>query len=182
LLPAADPVVGGIASDGAAFAAPYIQKEDFLMGKIKRDTTKDLFYATLNRVKENGHYSKAEDIMDYVLPNHFESNVNEDIELSNYRFDFFASVQLGGNEGIYIDCCLSGEYTETPRTRYNAGTGKIEPETRRHIGTFKTLKSNIEAMKIMGELCGALVYYAHQYVNENIDRYTPARELEREGG
>jgi hypothetical protein len=33
-------------------------------------------------------------------------------------------------------------------------------------------------MKIMGELCGALVYYAHQYVNQNIDRYSPVRELE----
>jgi hypothetical protein len=32
----------------------------------------------------------------------------------------------------------------------------------------------------LSELCGALVFYAHQYVNSNIERYTPTRELERE--
>jgi hypothetical protein len=56
----------------------------------------------------------------------------------------------------------------------------VETATKRYIGTFKTLKDDIESMKAMGELCGALVYYAHQYVNQNIDRYTPTRELEKQ--
>ena len=32
----------------------------------------------------------------------------------------------------------------------------------------------------MGELCGTLTYYANQYVNQNIHRYTPNDQLERE--
>jgi len=151
------------------------------MKKIKRDTTKDLFFATLKLVKENGHYEKAAAIMEYVLPSESESHIRESIELSNYCFNFYATAQFGGSEGIYIDCFISGEYTETERKYYNSGRGAVEVETRRSIGTFKTLKTDLEAFKIMGELCGALVFYASQYVNKNIDRYTPIRELEREG-
>ena len=150
------------------------------MEKIKRDTTKDLFFAVLDLVKENGHYDKAEEIMYYHLPSASESNVREDIELSNYRFDFNAVVQFGSNEGIIIDCFLSGKFTETERKVYNAGKGVSETETMRSIGTFKTLKTDIDSIKIMGELCGALTFYAHQYVNKHIDRYTPTRDLEKE--
>ena len=149
------------------------------MSKIKRDTTKDLFFATLKLVKENGHYDKAEAIMDYHLLNNSESNVREDIELSNYRFDFNAMAYFGC-EGIFIDCFVSGDYTETERKVYNHNKGITETETQRHIGTFKTLRRDINSFKIMGELCGALIYYAHQYVDKNIGRYTPAREFEQE--
>jgi hypothetical protein len=148
--------------------------------KIIRDTTRDLFNAVLQLVKANGCFEKAEAILDYHLPNLSESNIREDIELSNYRFDFNATVQFGGSEGIYIDCYLSGEFTEGKRKMYNASTGTTETETRRHIGTFKTLRDDLESMMIMGELCGALVYYAHEYVNKNIDRYTPLTELIKE--
>ena len=151
------------------------------MEKIKRDTTKDLFFAVLNLVKENGHYDKAAAIMDYHLPSEWETHVREDIELSNYRFDFFATAQFGGSEGIYIDCYLRGEYTETERKFINyARDGALETETVRSIGTFKTLKDDLESFKVMGELCGALMFYAHKYVNANIDRYTPSRELEKQ--
>ena len=148
------------------------------MEKIKRDTTKDLFAAVLQLVKDNGHYDKAAAIMDYYLPSETESGVREAVELSNYRFDFNASAQFGGSEGIYIDCWLSGEYTETERKVYSHSKGEVETETRRHVGTLKTLRDDLEAMQIMGELCGSLVYYAHKYVNQNIDRYTPVKELE----
>lgn len=150
------------------------------MNIIKRDTTRDLFLAALNLVNENGHYDKAAEIMDYVLPEgSIDNKYKDDIELSNYRFDFDAIAQFGGSEGIYIDCYLSGEYTETELKRYNSGKGIVETETRRNIGTFKTLNCDLESFKIMGELCGALIFYASQYVNKNIDRYTPTRELER---
>ncbi|MDR1204511.1 MAG: hypothetical protein LBL26_03395 [Peptococcaceae bacterium] len=150
------------------------------MKKVTRDTTKDLFLATLNLVKENGHYGRAEAIMDYVLPDEPEDVVRNDIELTNYCFDFYASAQFGGSEGIYIDCYIVGEYSETEIKFLNYSTGTVEKETRRHVGTLKTLNDDLESMKIMGELCGALIYYAHQYVNKNIERYTPTRELEQE--
>ena len=150
------------------------------MLNVKRDTTRDLFNAVLQLVKANGCYKKAESIMDYHLPSSTESNVREDIELSNYRFDFNATAQFGGSEGIYIDCYLYGEFTEDERKVYNSNTGTIEKEVRRHIGTFKTLKADLDSMKTMGELCGSLVYFASEYVNKNIGRYTPLKELIKE--
>lgn len=146
--------------------------------KIKRDTTVDLFYAALNLVKEKGCYEKAEAIMDYYLPHPEGINtLYKPFELSNYRFDFCASASFGGSEGIYIDCYIEGEYTEIPRTYYDHGLGKILPETHYHIATFKTLRSDLEAMQIMGELCGSLIYYASEYINKNINRYTPSSEM-----
>ena len=70
---------------------------------IKRDTTRDLFNAVFQLVKDNGYYAKAEPIMDYVLPEISEYNAKEDIELSAYEFNVYAAAQFGGNEGIYID-------------------------------------------------------------------------------
>lgn len=35
-------------------------------------------------------------------------------------------------------------------------------------------------MQIMGELCGALTYYESQYVNRELDRYTPTAQREAE--
>jgi len=150
------------------------------MIKVKRDTTRDLFNAVLQLAKDSGCYEKAEAIMDYYLPSSSESNVREDIELSNYRFDFNATAQFGGSEGIYIDCYLYGEFTEDERKVYNHNTGTTERETRRHIGTFKTLNTDLDSMKVMGELCGVLVYFASEYVNKNIGRYTPIQELIKE--
>ena len=129
------------------------------MQKIKRDTTKELFLAVLKLVKENGYYDKAEAIMDYVLPNEPEDYSSEKyIELSNYEFDFEASLQFGSSEGIYISCCICGKYTETELKRYNHEKGTVETETARKIGTFKTLKTDVNSMRIMGELCGALTF------------------------
>jgi hypothetical protein len=157
-----------------------LKKKGFdYMQKVRRDTTRDLFHAVLRLVKENGHYDKAEAIMDYVLPEISGYNTREDIELSNYRFNFYATAQFGGSEGIYINCYLRGEYTETERKCFDASRTLIT-ETMRSVGTFKTLKTDIESMKIMGELCGALVFYATQYVNKNISRYAPAKELIKE--
>lgn len=145
--------------------------------EIKRDTTLDLFEAIMYLVKDNGHYEKAAAIMDYCLPNKKERGYDEAIELSNYRFDFRAVANFGGSEGIYIDCYIEGEYTETPRTRYDHNKGEIVPETHYHIATFKTLKEDLIAMQIMGELCGSMTFYASRYINQNIDRYTPSKEL-----
>ena len=148
------------------------------MIKVKRDTTRDLFNAVLQLVKDNGCYEKAEAIMDYVLPSISTYDLRKDIELSNYEFDFYAATQFGGNEGIYIDCWIYGEYSEKEIKFHNRTKGTVDKETRRSIGTFKTLRTDLEAMQIMGELCGSLVFYASQYVNEHIDRYSPIKELE----
>ena len=67
----------------------------------------------------------------------------------------------------YIDCYLKGKFDESRRCSL-------------HVGTLKTLRRDLEAAKIMGELCGALMHHASEYVNQNLRRYTPAQELEAE--
>ena len=48
------------------------------------------------------------------------------------------------------------------------------------MGTLKTLKRDLDAAKIMGELCGVLMHHATAYVNANLDRYKTDRQLEME--
>lgn len=72
--------------------------------RIKRDTNADLMNGIVKLVKENGWYDKAKDILDYYLPE--SSKVKE---ISNYEFDFYAVVNYGGSEGIYILIAISRE-------------------------------------------------------------------------
>jgi len=124
----------------------------------KRDTPKILMNRVLDLVKENGYYYEAEKIMDYFLPS------DENREFSNYEFDFCALVKPGGSEGIYIDVFLKGEFDQSGQ-KYC------------HIGTFKTLREDMAGFRIMGELCGALTYYAGEYINKNLVRYYAPAEL-----
>ena len=129
---------------------------------MERQTNNDLMRNVYQMVRENGHYDKANDIMDYFLPEDYDIK-----PLTDYRFDFWANVGFGGSESIYVDCYIRGCFNEnTPN--------KVETLK---CGTFKTLREDISAMKIMGELCGALTYYATKYVNDNLDVFTPDREL-----
>lgn len=133
------------------------------MKKIKRDTNGDLMNNVYELVKKNHcYYDKAAKIMDYFLPETHEMQ-----ELTDYEFDFDANVQFGTNEGIYIDCNIKGHFDE------NAPADKIQIL---HCGTFKTLNTSLEDMRIMGELAGSLVFFAREYVNENIEKYTPQKE------
>ena len=122
------------------------------MKKIKRDTNGDLMNNVYELVKKNHCYDKAAKIMDYFLPETHEMQ-----ELTDYEFD----------EGIYIDCNIKGHFDE------NAPADKIQIL---HCGTFKTLNTSLEDMRIMGELAGSLVFFAREYVNENIEKYTPQKE------
>ena len=132
------------------------------MDKIKRDTNEDLMNNVFELVKKCHCYDKAEKIMEYFLPESYKT-----IELSDCEFDFDANVQFGANEGIYIDCSIRGHFNE------NEPSDKIQIL---HCGTFKTLGTSLEDMCIMGELAGSLVYFAREYVNNNLAKYTPAKE------
>lgn len=125
------------------------------MEKVKRDTSEDLFNNVLELVKKEGHYSKAEEILEYSLVDKLDK-----IDLTNYEFSFMAIVSWGGSEGIYLDCYIKGDFG-------------CKHTNNLHIGTFKTLDTSIEAFKIMGELSGAMTYYADLYVNQNLKRYEP---------
>lgn len=132
---------------------------DFEVSSLKRDTNEDMMQATHDLLVKSGLYGKAENIMDYFLPESYEVR-----NLTNYEFDFRAVVNFGGSEGIYVDCYIHGIFDDTGKT-------KDLP-----CGTYKTLREDREAMMIMGELSGALTYYNHVYVNQELNRYTPSKE------
>jgi len=120
----------------------------------KRDTPKIFIQRVVDMVKKNGYYEEAESILDYFIPS------DSTRELSHYEFDFCAVVKPGGNEGMYIDVHLEGVFDQSG-------------EKRIHVATFKSLREDAGAFRVMGALCGSLSYYAHEYVNSNIDRYYP---------
>ncbi len=134
--------------------------------EVFRDTGGSLFSATIRMAKANGDFAKAEAILDYYLPCEHEGGTKEGVKLTAYEFDF-APILNYGSEGIYIDCYLKGKFDGSGRSSL-------------HVGTLKTLKRDLEADKIMGELCGILHYYENQYVNKNLRLYTPDKELEAE--
>lgn len=136
------------------------------MEKITRDTNTVLMNKVFELVKENGCYEKAGAIMDYFLAEDYKVQ-----ELSDYEFDFLVKLNFGGSEGIYLDCYIEGCFRENNAER------KTE---RLSCGTFKTLDESLDAMKIMGELAGSLIYFASQYVNKELDRYTPTAQREAE--
>ena len=134
--------------------------------QVFRDTGGSLFCAVLNLAKENGNFEKVWPILDYVLPSEHEGLPSGSVELTVYEFDFVPIVNFG-SEGIYLNCYLKGKFDESERHTLS-------------VGTLKTLERSLEAAKIMAELGGALLFYADQYVNQNIHRYTPQAALERE--
>lgn len=136
--------------------------------QVLRDTGCSLFCAAMKLAEKNGDFEKARPILDYVLPCEHEDYgpSSEGVELTAYEFDFVPIVNFGC-EGIYLDCYLEGKFDESGRHTL-------------HVGTLKTLERSLEAAKIMAELGGALFYYASQYVNQNLHRFTPQAALERE--
>ena len=132
--------------------------------EIFRDTGGSLFSTIIRTAKANGDFARAEAILDYYLPCEHEEGMKEGVKLTAYEFDFVPILNYG-SEGIYIDCYLSGKFDESGRSSL-------------HVGTLKTLQRGLEAEKVMGELCGILHYCENQYVNSNLRRYTPDKELE----
>ena len=134
--------------------------------EVFRDTGGGLFSSVIRMAKAGGDFDRAGAILDYYLPCEHESGAREGVVLTAYEFDFVPILSYG-SEGIYIDCYLQGKFDGSQR--YSL-----------HVGTLKTPKRDLEAEKIMGELCGVLHYYADQYVNRNLRLYTPTKQLEEE--
>lgn len=144
-----------------------IQKRETYINP-NRDRKSDLFRAILERARADGSLAEIEPIWDYYLPNDGEALSSEESgPLTNYEFNFVPVIAFGGSEGIYVDLYLDGDCD---------GSGFKRTE----IGVFKTLRTDLDACRLMGQLCGVLMYHGPAYVNENIHRYTPKPELEAE--
>lgn len=126
---------------------------------IKRDSAIDLFNGILKTARDAGALQELDRIIDYDSACEFEEKNKRSI--SNYEFATEFRVDFGGSEGIYIDAWLNGYLDESGHTQ------------RLHFGTIKTLERDLAAMKIMGEACGILQYYASDYLNKNLSRYEP---------
>jgi hypothetical protein len=129
---------------------------------IKRYTNTELMNIAVEKAKQSGEYGKAEKILDYFLPEEYKIT-----KLTDYEFDFHAIADFGGSEGIYLDCWLKGKFD---------GSGSDYCK----MGTFKTLRDDLEGMKIMAELGGILNYFLSSFVNQNIKCFTPDEELKQQ--
>ena len=134
----------------------------------KRDRKSTLFQAMLDRARADGSVSAIEPIWDYYLPNREEPDSHDqDTSLTDYRFDISPQISFGSSEGIYVDVYLDGKFDDSGVKRTS-------------IGVFKTLRTDPEACRLMGELCGVLMYHGSLYVDKEIHRYTPQEELKAE--
>ena len=127
----------------------------------QRMTGGQLFEKIMERARENGDLARFDNICDYVLPD--DRNTGK---LSSYEFDMLPAVNFGGSEGIYIDCSLRGKFDESGRKSTD-------------IGTLKTLDTDLDACKVMGELCGVLLYHESKYVNENLYLFDSDASIDR---
>lgn len=126
---------------------------------IQRDTPVDLFNNILKTARNAGALQELDRIIDYDSACEFMEENRKPI--SHYEFSTVFSVDFGGSEGIYIDAWLHGHLDESGHTK------------RLRFGTIKTLESSLNAMKIMGEACGILQFYAREYLSRNFSRYEP---------
>ena len=111
-------------------------------------TTAELFEKVCGILKEKGNLP---DILDYGLAS------NSAILITNYEFDLKSNLAYGGSEGIYLDLWI--EYCVNGESRANG------------IGTFKTLREDREAMRIMAALLADFIIEEYAYVNANLDDF-----------
>jgi hypothetical protein len=116
----------------------------------------------LEIVEAMPEFEKGKKILDYCLAESFDV-----CELTNYEFNFIAAPNFGASEGIYLDCWLEGSFCENPNKKTIG------------MGTLKTLGTTLKDMQIMGELGGILTWAVNDYVNKNIDQFSPEGEKRR---
>ena len=126
----------------------------------QRMTGGELFQKIMECARDNGDLARFDTILEYVLPEDYDK-----AKLCSYEFDFLPAINFGGSEGIYIDCSIRGKFDDSGRKSLC-------------VGTIKTLSTDLDACKIMGELCGALMYHESRYVNDNLYRFDSAKSLE----
>lgn len=116
----------------------------------KRPMTTEEFFNRINGIlKEKG---KLPDILDYGLATH------SPVPIKNYEYELKNKLDYGGNEGIYLDLWI--EYTAEGKKCANG------------LGTFKTLRTDDEAMHIMAALLADFIIEEYAYVNANLDDFT----------
>ena len=119
------------------------------MARKRPMTTEGLFDTICKILKEKG---KLPDILDYGLATH------SPVSITNYEYGLKNKLDYGGNEGIYLDLWI--EYTAEGKKCANG------------LGTFKTLRTDDEAIHIMAALLADFIIEEYAYVNANLDDFT----------
>lgn len=135
----------------------FISKLQNILDK-ERLTAGQLFDNIVQFARNNGDLENVDRINEYYSGCIYEEKI------TNYNFDFKQVVNFGGNEGIYVDCYLKGDFGVKNKKEIN-------------IGIVKTLDTDLEACKIMGELCGILMYHEECYINKNFFLFLPNEEF-----
>lgn len=121
------------------------------VGKMKRPmTTAELFHTICEILTEKG---MMPEILDYAMAERFAMAV------TTYAFSFHNHLDYGGNEGIYLDIWIEAPKEKKGKFKYR-------------LGTFKTLDTGREAMRIMGCLLADFIAEGTAYVNEHLDDFT----------
>lgn len=118
----------------------------------RSDQASRLFEAVVHRAKLAGDFDSAEPILDYCRPCILATRGEPKMELNTSEFDFLPCLTFGSDGNLYLNCYL---------TRFN-GVGYNSVR----IGTLRTLNTDMDTCKIMGELCGALTFHARQHLDE----------------
>lgn len=113
-------------------------------------TNKELFNIIVNKIKEEG---LLPDILDYYKPD------SREFEIRTYEWDVYGDLFFGTCEGIYLDLYIQGSlgYEETPDKIW--------------LGSFKTLRDDLAALKEMAILQAHFIWYCRKFVNDNIDDF-----------
>lgn len=93
------------------------------------------------------------DILDYGLATYRPT------PMLTYEYSVRNNLDYGESEGIYLDIWIM---------EYDSDGKKIE----RGLGTYKTLKTDDEAMRAMAKLLADFIVEQGRYVNENLDDFT----------
>ena len=135
----------------------------------RRDRKSTLLQHILETARTDGAIAEAEEILYYTLSGGYEPpRPKDNTYLTDYRFDVIPRLMFG-QEGVFLDLYLEGSFDSSN-------------DKRTIIGTFKTLRTDQEACRLMGGLGGTLMFYAREYVNREIHRYTPTKQLKRQEG
>lgn len=117
-------------------------------------TTGTLFANVVNlMIAEGTLRDDCLSIIDYYLPTR---NV---IPIKHYGFNITGDLTYGGSEGIYLTMFVDGIID------------KSRGKERIHIGTFKTLKDDRDALKEMAVLMADFIYNGRKFVDSNIDDF-----------
>ena len=123
----------------------------------KNKTNTELFFAALQAVKAAGLYAESEQIIESRNTASFPTG------LTDYHFGFGCRIEFGSIEGVFLDCYIYGHYDLN--APYNE-------KKELFCGSFKALDTSLETLQILGKLGAALTYYAKQYIEQNIEKFS----------